>query len=128
MKIYVGNLSRTTTDQTLQQAFMAYGQVISATIITDKFTGQPRGFGFVEMPDLNQAQTAIAELNGKALDGNMLTVNEARPREPRDRGYDGRRSGYGSSYGDRRPSYGGGRSSGGGPGYGSRQSDRRRSY
>jgi RNA recognition motif-containing protein len=123
MRIYVGNLSHDTTEQTLQQVFTAYGQVISATIITDKFTGRPRGFGFVEMPDLAQAQAAIAELNGKELDGRALAVNEARAREPRERsdnrrsgyggersGYDGRRPGYGSErsgYAERRTGYGG---------------------
>jgi RNA recognition motif-containing protein len=115
MKIYVGNLSRDTTEETLHQAFAAFGQVSSAAIITDKFTGQSRGFGFVEMPDRAQAQTAITEMNGKQLDGSTLTVNEAKPREPRD----DRRSGGG--YG------GGGRGGYGVGGYGG-GGGRRRSY
>jgi len=112
MRIYVGNLSHDTSEQTLQQVFTAYGQVVSATIITDKFTGRPRGFGFVEMPDLAQAQAAIAELNGKELDGRALTVNEAKAREPRERSFT-QRPGYGNDrpgYGGRRPGYAGERS------------------
>jgi RNA recognition motif-containing protein len=118
MRIYVGNLSHDTSEQTLQQVFTTYGQVISTTIITDKFTGRPRGFGFVEMPDLAQAQAAIAELNGKEVDGRTLTVNEAKAREPRERSFN-RRSDYGSERSDygRRP----GGFSGDRPGYGDRR-------
>ena len=89
MNIYVGNLSRDVTEEDLQQAFEAFGQVASAKVITNKFTGQPRGFGFVEMPGEAEAQSAIEGLNGKELKGQTLTVNEARPR-PDGRGGEGR--------------------------------------
>ena len=97
MNLYVGNLSFQTNEDELQQVFAPYGQVDSVTIIRDKFSGDSRGFGFVEMPDNEAALAAIAGLAGKELDGRTLTVNEARPRD------DSRRSG--------RPS--GGRSGGG---------------
>jgi len=80
MNIYVGNLSREVTEEVLRQAFEAFGQVASAKIITDKFSGEPRGFGFVEMPTQAEAQAAIAGMNGKELKGGTITVNEARPR------------------------------------------------
>ena len=80
MNIYVGNLSFEVTEEDLQQAFSAFGQVASASLIKDKFTGQSRGFGFVEMPNSTEAQAAIAGLNGKDLKGRALNVNEARPR------------------------------------------------
>jgi len=80
MNIYVGNLSREVTEEVLRQAFEAFGQVASAKIITDKFSGEPRGFGFVEMPTQAEAQAAIAGMNGKELKGGAITVNEARPR------------------------------------------------
>lgn len=86
MNIYVGNLSFTATEDDLRQAFAAYGQVTSAAIIKDQFTGKSRGFGFVEMPNSNEANAAIAALNGKALAGRTLTVNEARPRTDKPRG------------------------------------------
>ncbi|MFQ5935440.1 MAG: RNA recognition motif domain-containing protein [Acidiferrobacterales bacterium] len=87
MNIFVGNLSRELTEEELRQAFEAFGQVTSATIIKDKFSGQSRGFGFVEMPSTNDAQSAIAGMNGKELKGRALNVNEARPRaEGRRRG------------------------------------------
>jgi len=108
MKIYVGNLPRATTDAELNQAFAAFGQVSSATVIKDKFSGESRGFGFVEMPGQAEAQAAIAGLNGKDFGGRTLTVNEARPREERPggfRGGGGDRPGGGS----RRPRSGGGR-------------------
>lgn len=85
MNIFVGNLSREVTEEDLQKAFEAFGQVTSVTIIKDKFTGEPRGFGFVEMPAKAAAQSAITGLNGKELKGRALNVNEARPR-PDDRG------------------------------------------
>jgi RNA recognition motif-containing protein len=91
MNIYVGNLSFDVKEENLQTAFEAFGQVSSASIVKDKYSGQPRGFGFVEMPDQNEARTAIANLNGK--------VNEARPRTDRRgagrQGGGGGRSGYG---------------------------------
>jgi len=83
MNIYVGNLSREVTEEDLRQAFEAFGQVASVNVIKDKFTGQSRGFGFVEMPSKAEAQSAIAGLNGKELKGRTLTVNEARPRPER---------------------------------------------
>jgi RNA recognition motif-containing protein len=85
MNIYVGNMAREVTDDDLQQAFEAFGQVSSATVIKDKFTGVSRGFGFVEMPAKAEAQSAIDGLNGKELQGQALNVNEARPR-PEGRG------------------------------------------
>lgn len=86
MNIYAGNLSRTLTETELRQAFEAYGQVASAKIITDKFSGESRGFGFVEMPADAEAREAINGLNGKDLKGQALNVNEARPRPQGRRG------------------------------------------
>jgi RNA recognition motif-containing protein len=91
MNIYVGNLSRDVTEDELRQAFEAFGQVTSATIITDRYSGESRGFGFVEMPDKAEAQSAIADLNGKDLKGRTLNINEARPRPDKRRGGGGRR-------------------------------------
>ncbi len=90
MNIYAGNLSRDVTEEDLQQAFEAFGQVASVKVIMNRFTGQPRGFGFVEMPGEAEAQSAIDGLNGKELKGQTLTVNEARPRRD-GRGGEGRR-------------------------------------
>ena len=81
MKIYVGNLPREITDDDLNQAFAAFGRVESAVVIKDKFSGESRGFGFVEMLSSSEAQSAIAGMNGKELKGRALNVNEARPRE-----------------------------------------------
>ncbi len=89
MNIYVGHLSRDVTEEDLQQAFEAFGQVASVKVITNRFTGQPRGFGLVEMPSEAEAQSAIDGLNGKELKGQTLTVNEAHPR-PDGRGGEGR--------------------------------------
>ena len=80
MNIYVGNLPNDATDDTIWAAFESFGQVTSAKIIKDKYTGQSRGFGFVEMPERVQAQAAIKSLNGKDLMGKQITVNEAHPR------------------------------------------------
>jgi RNA recognition motif-containing protein len=93
MNIYVGNLSHDMTDDELREAFEAFGKVASATIIKDKFTGQSRGFGFVEMPDKAEAEAAIDALNEKEIKGRPVSVNEARPRPERrpDRGRDDRR-------------------------------------
>jgi len=101
MNIYVGNLSFDVKEENLQTAFEAFGQVSSATIVRDKYSGQPRGFGFVEMPDQNEARTAIANLNGKELLGRQMNVNEARPRP--NRGGSGGHGGRGgrSNYGGR---------------------------
>lgn len=82
-KLYVGNLSYEMTQDDLQQTFAPAGQVVSATIVTDKFSGRSRGFGFVEMGSEEDAQKAIQMLNGQELDGRKLTVNEARPLSPR---------------------------------------------
>jgi RNA recognition motif-containing protein len=92
MNIYVGNLSPEVTEEDLQGAFEAFGQVTSVNVIKDKYSGRSRGFGFVEMPAKAEAQAAIDGLNGKELKGQTLTVNEARPR-PEGRRGGGRGSG-----------------------------------
>lgn len=102
MKIYVGNLSRVVTESDLRQAFEAFGQVVSALILKDKFSGEPRGFGFVEMPSASEAESAIAGLNGTELGGQTLKVNEARPKADRPRF-----GGNGGRGGDRRGGLGG---------------------
>jgi cold-inducible RNA-binding protein len=108
MKIYVGNLSFEVTEQDLRQEFEAFGGVDSVSVITDKYSGRPKGFAFVEMPVVSEGQAAINGLNGKTLKERTLTVNTARPRTD---------SRSGGSYGDRRGgSYG--RSRGGGFGGG----------
>ncbi len=89
MNIYVGNLSREVTEADLQEAFGAFGQVASASVIRDKFSNESRGFGFVEMPSREEAQAAIAGLMGQQLKGQTLNVSEARPRTDR-RGGGGR--------------------------------------
>jgi RNA recognition motif-containing protein len=100
MNIYVGNLAYEVTEDDLQSAFEGFGRVESVAIIRDKFSGQSKGFGFVEMPDKANATAAIDGLNGKELKGRALTVNEARPREERRGGSrggggGGGRGGYG---------------------------------
>ncbi len=85
MNIYVGNLSRDLNEGDLREAFAAFGEVQSAAIIKDKFSGESRGFGFVEMPNKEEADKAISGLNGKDLKGRTLTVNEARPRTDKPR-------------------------------------------
>lgn len=80
MKLYVGNLPYTTTDDELQQTFTAYGEVASANVVQDRMTNRSRGFGFVEMPNDESAKSAIEALNGKDMNGRSLIVNEARPR------------------------------------------------
>ena len=108
MKIYVGNLSYDVTEEELRQEFLAFGQVESVNIITDKYSGRPKGFGFVEMPSVSEGQAAITALHGKTLKDRMLNVNAARPRT------DNR---SGGSYGDRRGGgYSGGRGGGTGGG------------
>ncbi len=82
-KLYVGGLPYAVTEDKLQEIFSAHGTVESARVITDRFTGRSRGFGFVEMTSEEEAQTAIDSLNGSDLDGRSLTVNEARPQENR---------------------------------------------
>ena len=80
MKIYAGNLSFEVTEEDLRAAFAAFGQIESVSLIKDKYSGESKGFGFIEMPDKAQAQAAIAGLNGKDLKGRSINVNEARPR------------------------------------------------
>ena len=97
MNIYVGNLSFSVSETDLREAFAAYGQVATASIIKDKFSGESRGFGFVEMPTKEEAEKAIAALNGKDLKGRTATVNEAKPRTDRPRtggGFGGGRGRY----------------------------------
>lgn len=101
MKIYVGNISRDVNDDDLRQAFEAFGKVESATVIKDKFSGESRGFGFVEMPTAAEAHAAITGMNGQDLKGRTLNVNEARPRED-NRGGGGRQGGGGGGGGGRR--------------------------
>ena len=91
--VYVGNMSFDTTQDKLQEMFAAYGEVTSVNVITDRETGRPRGFAFVEMATDEAARAAIAALNGQDVDGRTLTVNEARPREPRAGGFGGGRGG-----------------------------------
>ena len=83
MNIFVGNLAYSATDDDLRQLFEPYGVVDKISVIIDRDTGRSKGFGFVEMPDSNAAKTAIAKLQGTELAGRALTVNEAKPREPR---------------------------------------------
>jgi RNA recognition motif-containing protein len=106
MNLFVGNLSYNASEDDVRQAFSAFGEVASVSIIMDRETGRPKGFGFVEMPNQTEAQAAIAGLNGKELAGRNLNVNEARPREDRPRG------GGGGGGGGRR--FGGGGGGGGG--------------
>jgi RNA recognition motif-containing protein len=86
MNIYVGNLAYSVTEDDLQKAFEAYGQVSTVNIIRDQFSNQSKGFGFVEMPEQAEAQAAISGLNGKELGGRAMNVNEARPRAEGGRG------------------------------------------
>ncbi len=123
-KLYVGNLSYQTTDQQLHDLFSEAGNVSSAQVVTDRYTGQARGFGFVEMASEDEAQQAIAAINGRNVDGRALVVNESRPREGGgggggSRGGSGGGGGYGGGGGGGRSSGGGGRDSGGYGGGGS---------
>lgn len=93
MNIYVGNLSYEITEEDLRQAFGPFGQVESVSIIKDKYSGQSKGFGFIEMPSKAEAQAAIEGLNGKELKGRTLNVNEARPRSESRGGKGGRGGG-----------------------------------
>src|SRR5436305_2467676 len=112
-KLYVGNLPYTVTDSELQQMFEAHGSVTSAQVVMDRDTGRSKGFGFVEMGTDAEAQAAITAMNGTPLEGRPLTVNEARPKEPRSGGGGGYGGGGG---GGGRGGYGGG--GGGRGGYG----------
>ncbi len=96
-KLYVGNMSFQSTQQDLEEAFGAYGTVVSVDVIMDRDTGRPRGFAFVEMGSDAEAQAAMEGLDGTQLGGRSLKVNVARPREPRSGG--GGRGGYGGGYG-----------------------------
>jgi RNA recognition motif-containing protein len=110
-KLYVGNLSFNTTENELQELFAQAGTVQEVTLMQDKFTGKSRGFAFVTMSSDEDAQNAISKFNGQTVEGRALTVNEARPREPRP------------------PGGGGGRGYGGGGGYGGRrEGGQRRGY
>ncbi|RPI01425.1 MAG: RNA-binding protein [Calditrichaeota bacterium] len=86
MNIYVGNLAHDVSEEDLRQSFAAFGQIGSVSIVKDKYSGQSRGFGFVEMPSPQEAQSAIDGLNGKDLKGKNLNVNEARPKSDNRRG------------------------------------------
>jgi cold-inducible RNA-binding protein len=114
-KLYVGNLSYNVDSSELEQLFGAHGTVQSAEVISDRMTGRSKGFGFVEMSTDEEAQAAIAALNGQDNNGRALTVNEAKPREDRPRGGGGGFGGGGGGGGGR-GGYGGGRSGGGGGG------------
>ena len=139
MKIYVGNMSYDTTEEDLHLAFKAFGKVVSAAIIKDKFSGQPKGFAFVEMSSATEGQAAIEGMNGKELKGRELNVNEARPRTESFRGgstggFSGSQGGYGGyagggsgkrefgggsgkgTYGGGKGGYGGGKGGSGGGG------------
>ncbi len=108
MNIYVGNLAYSVTEDDLRKAFEAFGQVASANVIKDQYSNQPKGFGFVEMPEASEAQAAIAALNGKELNGRALNVNEARPKADRNRGGGfggGGRRGGGGGFGGGRGRY-----------------------
>ncbi len=132
MKLYVGNMSYDTTEEDLQLACEAFGKVDSVTIIKDKDSGQPKGFGFVEMSSKAEGQAAIEGLNGKELKGRTLNVNEARPRTGNfggspggygggKGGYSGGKGGYGGGsggYGGGKGGYGGGTEGYGGGGKG----------
>lgn len=107
-KLYVGGLSYSTTSEGLREFFAQSGNVLSATVITDRFSGQSRGFGFVEMATAEDAQNAISQLNGRELDGRRITVEVSNPQGPRTGGGGGRP--------------GGGRPGGGRPGGGGRES------
>ena len=130
-KLYVGNLAYSVRDDSLQQAFSEFGTVTSAKVMMDRETGRSKGFGFVEMGSDAEAQAAINGMNGQALEGRAIVVNEARPREERPGGFGGGgrggfgggaggggRSPYGGGGGGGRSPYGGGGRSGGGGGYG----------
>jgi RNA recognition motif-containing protein len=102
MNIYLGNLSYSATETSVRDLFEGFGAVTTAKIVTDKFTGSSRGFGFVEMPNDDEAQKAIAELNGKEFQGRKMVVNESRPRENtgRENRAPRREGGYNNNYRD----------------------------
>jgi len=114
MKLYVGNISFDTTQQDLEKLFGEIGTVTSTNLIEDRETGRPRGFGFVEMSSKEEGENAIAQLNGKEVDGRELKVNEAKPQEKRSGGGGGGRGGYGGGGGGNYGGGGGGSYGGGG--------------
>lgn len=113
MKIYAGNLPYDLSEDELRQEFMAYGNVKSVTIPADKFSGRPKGFGFIEMDSKSEAEAAIEGINGKMIKDRTIVVNEARPRQDNRGGgggsFGGRRGGGSSGGGGRSGGYGGGR-------------------
>jgi len=129
MKIYVGNLSFEVTKEELQQEFMAFGEVTSVDIVSDKFTGESKGFGFVEMPVLSEGQAAVTGLNGKLLQNRHIRVSGARERSTGGGGsYQSRRSGgfRGGSSGGRSSGKSGGRGGGRSGGFGKGRSGKTR--
>jgi RNA recognition motif-containing protein len=128
MKLYVGNLSFQTSSEDLQQLFAQAGTVESASVVEDRDTGRSRGFGFVEMSSKEEGEAAIAQFNGKEVNGRALNVNEAKPRENRGGGggggrggFGGNRGGFGGNRGGGGGRSGGGYSGGGGGGGGNRE-------
>jgi RNA recognition motif-containing protein len=115
MNIYAGNLSWNLKDQDLSNLFATHGEVTSAKIVTDKFTGRSKGFGFVEMPNDDQAQAAIAALNGSEVDGRNIVVNESRPKQEGGGGGGFKKRSFGGGGGYK--GGGGGYKKGGGGGY-----------
>jgi cold-inducible RNA-binding protein len=114
MKLYVGNLPNSLTEQELQDLFLPFGEIKSVNVIKDKFTGEPRGFGFVEMLEKETAQNAISGLDGKEVKGRKIRVSEAMPRPERPAGRDNRGGGFGGrSGGGDRGGFGGSRGSSG---------------
>jgi len=115
MRIYVGNLSYEVSEEELRQEFLAFGEVESVNVILDRYSGRPKGFGFVEMPSASEGQAAIAGLNGKTVSDRAIVVNEARPRtDDRSGGSYGNRMGGGGPSGGRGGRFGGGGGGGGG--------------
>jgi len=118
MNIYVGNLSWNLKDQDLSNLFATHGEVSSAKIVTDKFTNRSKGFGFVEMPNDDQAQAAIAALNGTEVDGRNIVVNESRPKPEGERGGGGfKKRSFGGGGGGYKGGGGGFKKGGNGGGY-----------
>ena len=112
-KLYVGNLAYSVSDNSLQQAFGAFGAVTSAKVMMDRDSGRSKGFAFVEMASDAEAQAAIEGMNGQSLEGRVIVVNEARPREERPGGFGGRGGGRGGFGGGGRGGFGGGAGRGG---------------
>lgn len=112
VKIYVGNISFSVSEDDIRGLFSTYGEIESVKLITDPQTGRPRGFGFVEMASADDARKAIEELNNKSFKERNLAVSEAKPQQPRDKGFGGRGSGFGGKKSG--GGYGGGGFGGGG--------------